>query len=245
MAIQHEVLIVGTGLAGLMAAMECCGKVDTGVISKVFPTRAHSVAAQGGIAAALGNVSDDTPEIHMYDTVKGSDFLGDQDVIEIMCEDAPRAIIELEHLGVPFSRLDNGKINQRPFGGHTHARAAFAADRTGHVVMHTLYGQCLRHNVNFYSEYFVTELLVENGRCCGLVAYDIVNGEFHTFQAKAVLFATGGCGQVFRSTSNCQGLTGDGMVLAFRAGVPLEDMERFGYTEEELMRGVVNQPFKA
>lgn len=225
MIFQHDVVIVGAGLAGLMAALECSDSCDTAVISKVYPTRSHSVAAQGGISAALGNTSEDSWETHMWDTVKGSDFLGDQDAIEVMCHDAVRTVIDLEHLGVPFSRLPDGRISQRPFGGHTNPRIAHAADRTGHVILHTLYGQCVRKNVNFYNEFFLLELLIEDGVCRGVVAYDIVKGEIHTFHAKAVMFATGGAAKNYSFTSNGLSNTGDGLAIALNAGVPLEDLE--------------------
>ena len=225
MIFQHDVVIVGAGLAGLMAALECSDECDTAVISKVYPTRSHSVAAQGGISAALGNTSEDSWETHMWDTVKGSDFLGDQDAIEVMCQDAVKTIIDLEHLGVPFSRLPDGRISQRPFGGHTNPRIAHAADRTGHVILHSLYGQCVRKNVNFYNEFFMLDLLIEDGVCRGVVAYDIVNGEIHTFHAKAVMFATGGAAKNYSFTSNGLSNTGDGLAIALNAGAPLEDLE--------------------
>jgi succinate dehydrogenase / fumarate reductase flavoprotein subunit len=232
MHFRHDVVIVGSGLAGLRAAIEVAITADVGIISKVFPTRSHSAAAQGGITAALGNEEEDRWEWHMYDTVKGSDYLGDQDAIQILAQDAPRAIYELEHMGVPFSRNEKGMIAQRAFGGHTRdygkavvKRACFAADRTGRVALDTLYEQCLRQNVRFYPEFYVLSLVVEGGSCRGVVAYELSTGEIHTFGAKAVLLATGGNGQIFRTTSNGFANTGDGIALAYQSGVPLEDME--------------------
>jgi succinate dehydrogenase / fumarate reductase flavoprotein subunit len=202
------------------------------VLSKVFATRSHSGAAQGGIGAALANEEEDSWEWHMFDTVKGSDYLGDQDAIETMVKDAPRTIFELEHLGVPFNRTSEGKIAQRAFGGHTSGfgkaavkRACFAADRTGRVILDTLWEQCLQRNTKFYDEFQVLSLVVEDGRCCGAVAYELATGELHTFYSKAVLLATGGAGKIFKTTSNAFASTGDGMALAYRAGAPLEDME--------------------
>ncbi|NIS60080.1 MAG: succinate dehydrogenase flavoprotein subunit [Proteobacteria bacterium] len=232
MHFQHDVVIVGSGLAGLRAAIEVMGVGDVAIISKVLPTRSHSGAAQGGITAALGNEEEDRWEWHMFDTIKGGDYLGDQDAIEILAKDAPRAIYELEHMGVPFSRNETGMIAQRAFGGHTRdygkapvRRACYAADRTGRVTMDTLYEQCLRGNVRFYPEFYVLSLVTDGGSCCGVIAYQLATGEIHTFQAKAVLFATGGNGQIFRTTSNGFANTGDGIAIAYRSGIPLEDME--------------------
>jgi succinate dehydrogenase / fumarate reductase flavoprotein subunit len=222
---RHDVLIVGAGGAGLRAALEISEGTDVAVLSKVFPTRSHTGAAQGGVAASLGNLGDDSVENHVFDTVKGSDYLGDQDAIEILCQEAPGIVYELEHIGVPFSRLEDGKISQRAFGGHSAARACHAADRTGHVILQTLYEHCMRKKVRFYSEFFVVSLIVEEGRVQGLVAWDIIRGGLHIFHAKAVLLATGGYGRVFKTTSNALSNTGDGMALAYEAGVPLEDME--------------------
>ncbi len=229
---QHEILIIGAGLAGLRAALECAGKTDVAVVSKVFPTRSHSGAAQGGITAALGNEEEDHWEWHFYDTVKGSDYLGDQDAIEIMVRDAPRVIYELEHMGVPFSRTSEGKIAQRNFGGHTRdfgkspvKRACYAADRTGRVVLDTLYDQCLRNQVKFYSENYVLSLIFDGGRCKGVITYDLPSGDLRLMQSKAVLMATGGCGRIYKTTSNGFSSTGDGLALVYRSGVPLEDME--------------------
>ena len=228
----HDALIVGTGIAGLRAAVELIPRWNVALVSKVFPTRSHSGAAQGGISAALGNEEEDHWEWHMFDTVKGSDFLADQDAVEIMARDAPRAIIELEHMGVPFSRNEKGLIAQRAFGGHTSQwgrapvkRACYASDRTGRVILDTLYEQCLKGNVLFYSEYMVLDLIIDAGQCVGVWVLDIKSGEVHRIWAKAVLVATGGAGRIFRTTSNCSGNTGDGMAFTFRAGIPLEDME--------------------
>lgn len=236
---KHDLIIVGAGLAGLRAAVETSGDYDVAVISKLFPTRSHSGAAQGGIAAALGNEEKDTIDWHIFDTVKGSDYLGDQDAIYKMCNEAPDAIYELEHLGVPFSRTKEGKIAQRKFGGHTKEitnengntkrvpvlRACYSADRTGHVILHTLYEQCVKRNVHFYSEYFVLSLIMDEGICKGLTALDLRYGEIHTFHSKAVMFGTGGYGRAYRVTSNAYANSGDGVAIAFRAGIPLEDME--------------------
>jgi succinate dehydrogenase / fumarate reductase flavoprotein subunit len=232
MHFQKDVVIVGSGLAGLRAAIEIAGSGDVAIISKVFPTRSHSAAAQGGITAALANEEEDQWEWHMFDTVKGSDYLGDQDAIDILAQDAPRAIYELEHMGVPFTRNEQGNIAQRAFGGHTRdygkapvKRACYAADRTGRVILDTLYEQCLNRKVTFYSEFHILSLTVTKGECRGVVAYELATGEIHTFGARAVLFATGGNGQLFKTTSNGFANTGDGIAMAYEAGIPLEDME--------------------
>jgi len=227
--LKYDILIVGAGGAGLMAALEASKAKDLklAVISKVYPTRSHTGAAQGGINAALANVDpSDSPEVHTFDTVKGSDYLGDQDAIEYMCEEAPKRIYELEHLGVPFSRLPDGRIAQRPFGGAGFPRTCYAADKTGHVILHTLYEQCLKNGVEFLNEWYVHELLVDNGEVKGVIAIDIRTGEVHAIQSKAVIFATGGYARVYwvRNT-NAIGSTGDGMALSYRAGIPLKDME--------------------
>jgi succinate dehydrogenase / fumarate reductase flavoprotein subunit len=229
---QYDVIIIGAGLAGLRAAIEIGENASVAVLSKVFATRSHSGAAQGGIGAALANEEEDSWEWHMFDTVKGSDYLGDQDAIETMAKDAPRTIFELEHLGVPFNRTSEGKIAQRAFGGHTSdfgrapvKRACFAADRTGRVILDTLWEQCLQRKTQFYDEFQVLSLMVEKGRCHGVVAYELATGELHTFYSKAVLLATGGAGKIFKTTSNAFASTGDGMGLAYRAGAQLEDME--------------------
>ncbi|MCS7082628.1 MAG: succinate dehydrogenase flavoprotein subunit [Bacteroidetes bacterium] len=230
---EHEVVVVGAGGAGLMAARYAAEGADVAVLSKLHPLRSHTGAAQGGICAALGNEEEDHWIWHAFDTVKGSDYLGDQDAIVVMCQDAPRTIIELEHDGVPFSRTPDGKIAQRPFGGHTRnfgqapvRRACYAADRTGHVILHTLYEQCLKRKVRFYNEFQVLDLLINpDGETAGVVAYEIRTGEIHTFRARAVVLATGGYGRVYKTTSNAHANTGDGFALALRAGIPLEDME--------------------
>ncbi len=229
---RHDVVIVGAGLAGLFAGLYTSREFDTAVVSKVFPIRSHSGAAQGGCAAALGNMMEDHWEWHMYDTVRGSDYLGDQDAQEILCREAPLVIYECEHLGVPFSRTPEGKISQRPFGGHfshfgkgPQKRACHAADRTGHVQLHTLYETCVKQDVRFYNEFFIVHLVMHEGACRGVVAWDLRRGGLHLFQAKAVLFATGGYARAWKVTSNSHANTGDGLSLILRAGLPLEDME--------------------
>ena len=229
---QYDVIIVGSGLAGLRAAVEIGKDAHVAVLTKVFATRSHSGAAQGGIGAALGNEEEDHWEWHMFDTVKGSDYLGDQDAIEILAKDAPRAIYELENLGVPFNRTPEGKIAQRAFGGHTRnhgeapvKRACYAATRTGRVILDTLWEQSLQRNIEFFDEFQMLSLIVHNGQCCGVVAYELASGKLHTFHCKAVLLATGGAGKIYKTTSNAFASTGDGMAIAYRAGAPLEDME--------------------
>jgi len=232
MTIKHDVVIVGAGLAGLRAALEVAGSIDTAVVSKVFPTRSHSGAAQGGIGAALGNEEPDSWEWHMYDTVKGGDYLSDQDAAEIMAKDAPRAVYELEHLGVPFNRTVEGKIAQRAFGGHTRdfgaapiKRTCYAADRTGRVILDTLYGEAVRHGVTIYSELQMVDLIRDGKGVSGILVYNVATGEVHTIHARAIMIATGGFGKVFHTTSNCHANTGDGVYYAYRAGIPLQDME--------------------
>jgi len=232
MIFQHDIVIVGAGLAGLRAAVVCAGETNVAVVTKVLPTRSHSGTAQGGITASIGNEEEDHGEWHLFDTVKGSDYLSDQDAVEIMVKDAPRAIYELEHMGVPFSRTPEGKIAQRNFGGHTRdygkkpvKRACYAADHTGRVVLDTLYDQCLRHQVKFYSEDYILSLIFDEGKCVGVVTYDLATGELHFLQAKTVLLATGGCGKIYKTTSNGFASTGDGFNLAYQSGIPLEDME--------------------
>jgi succinate dehydrogenase / fumarate reductase, flavoprotein subunit len=232
MIFTHDIVIVGAGLAGFRAAVEVADQTDVAVVSKVFPTRSHSGVAQGGITAPLGNEEEDHWEWHFFDTIKGSDYLGDQDAIEIMVKDSPRAIYELEHMGVPFSRTSEGKIAQRNFGGHTRdygkkpvKRACYAADHTGRVVLDTLFDQCLRHQVKFYSEHYVLSLVFEEGRCSGVVIYDLATGELHLLLAKAVLLATGGCGKIYKTTSNGKSTTGEMFNLVYQLGIPLQDME--------------------
>ena len=234
--IDHEfdVIVVGAGGAGLRATFGMAQKgLNTACISKVFPTRSHTVAAQGGISAALGNMGEDDWRWHMYDTVKGSDWLGDQDAIEYMCKEAPDAIIELEHYGVPFSRTKDGKIYQRPFGGMTKQygeggpaqRTCAAADRTGHAILHTLYQQSLKHNAQFFIEYFALDLIMENGVCRGVIALSMVDGTIHRFKAHLVVLATGGYGRAYFSATSAHTCTGDGNGMVLRAGLPLQDME--------------------
>lgn len=232
MEYKHDVLIVGAGLAGLRAAVEVAGRTDVALISKVFSTRSHSGAAQGGIAGALGNEEPDSWEWHMYDTVKGGDFLTDQDAAEVLARDAPRAIYELEHMGVPFNRTPAGTIAQRAFGGHTRdfgkapiKRACHAADRTGRVIMDTLYFESLRKGIKVYEEFYLLDLIMKENKVAGLVAYELATGAVHVFHSRVVLLATGGFGKVYKTTSNCFANTGDGVYLAYRAGIPLEDME--------------------
>ena len=219
-----------------MASVNLAGKVDVGVISKLYPVRSHTGAAQGGIGAALGNLEEDHWEWHMFDTVKGGDYLVDQDAAEILAREAVETVYDLEHWGLPFSRTADGKINQRRFGGHTKEfgkesvqRSCFAADRTGHMILQTLYQQAIKNGVRFYDEYLVVDLLMSEGRAAGVVALSIADGELHVFHAKVVLFATGGYGRVFEVTSNAHALTGDGMGVCLRAGLPVEDMEFFQF----------------
>ena len=234
MTFTHDVVVVGAGGSGLMSALYAReGGADVAVVSKLHPLRSHTGAAQGGIGAALGNEEEDHWLWHAFDTVKGSDYLGDQDAIEALCKDAPRTVYELEHYGVPFSRNKQGKISQRRFGGHTRnfgeapvRRACHAADRTGHTILHTLYDQCTKQGVRFYDEFQVLDLIRgENGEAVGVIAYEILTGEIHTFHAKIVCFATGGYGRAFKTTSNAHAGTGDGMAIMLRRGIPLQDME--------------------
>jgi succinate dehydrogenase / fumarate reductase flavoprotein subunit len=221
--VTHDVLIVGAGLTGMRAAIEIAPGVDVAVLSKVHPVRSHSGAAQGGINAALRE--EDSWESHAFDTVKGSDYLGDQDAIEIMCREAPSAIRQMEQWGVIFSRADDERIAQRPFGGAGYPRTCYAADRTGHALLHAMYEQVLKRRVQVYEEWFLVSLVVEDGECRGIVALDIPTGELVMCRAKAVVFATGGYGRVYRTSSNGLVNTGDGMAVAYRAGAPLMDME--------------------
>ncbi len=234
---KHDVIIVGAGGAGLMAAGQLADKYDVAVISKLYPVRSHTGAAQGGIAAALGNIEEDHWLWHMFDTVKGGDYLVDQDAAEILAQDAIEAIIEMEHMGLPFNRTPEGKIDQRRFGGHSKnfgeapvRRSCYAADRTGHMILHTLYQNSIKHDVRFYDEYQMLDLIItDDGIVNGVVAIEIANGEVHTFHAKAVILATGGFGRVFSITSNAMANTGDGPAVVFRRGLPLEDMEFFQF----------------
>lgn len=221
--ITHDILIVGAGLAGMRAAIAIPPDVNVALLSKVHPVRSHSVAAQGGINAAIG--AEDSWEAHAYDTAKGGLYLGDQDAIEAMCKEAPQDILELERMGVIFSRTPDGRIAQRPFGGAGYPRTCYAADRTGHALLHAMYEQLMKRQCRVYEEWYVTALLVEEGRCCGVVAWDVVRGGLQALRAKAVILATGGSGRVFSTSTNAVINTGDGMALAYRAGVPLEDME--------------------
>ena len=220
---QHDILIIGAGLAGMRAAVAASPDLDVAVMSKVHPVRSHSVAAQGGINAALGE--DDSWEAHAYDTTKGGLYLGDQDAIEAMCREAPEDILELERLGVIFSRNEEGRIAQRPFGGAGYPRTCYAADRTGHAILHAMYEQLLKRRIAVYEEWYVTTLIVEEGVCGGVVAWDLIHGGLHAIRAKAVILATGGSGRVFLTSTNAVINTGDGMALAYRAGAPLADME--------------------
>ena len=231
---EFDVIVVGAGGAGLRATFGMAQKgLSTACISKVFPTRSHTVAAQGGILAALGNMGEDDWRWHMYDTIKGSDWLGDQDAIEYMCKEAPEAIIELEHYGVPFSRTVDGKIYQRPFGGMTKEfgeggpaqRTCAAADRTGHAILHTLYQQSLKHSAQFFIEYFALDLIMENGICRGITALSMLDGKMHRFKGQMVVLATGGYGRAYFSATSAHTCTGDGNAMVLRAGLPLQDME--------------------
>jgi len=231
-----DVIVVGGGGAGLMAAMNASNGAKTAVLSKLHPTRSHTGAAQGGIGAALGNLEEDHPDWHSYDTVKGSDWLGDQDAIEFMCQEAVQTVFDLEHMGLPFSRTPDGRIAQRPFGGHTNnvtgkpvRRSCYAADRTGHTILQTLYQQCIRNGITFYDEFQVMDLLLTNGAVAGVVAVELLTGEIHVFRSKAVIFATGGFGRIWEITSNAYAYTGDGVAVTVRRGIPAEDMEFFQF----------------
>jgi succinate dehydrogenase / fumarate reductase flavoprotein subunit len=222
----HDVLVVGAGCAGMRAAIEAHDTgADVALISKIHPVRSHSGAAEGGINAALGNASEDSAEEHAFDTVKGSDYLGDQDAIEILCEEAPGDVYELEHWGAIFSRTEDGRIAQRPFGAAGAPRTAYAADITGHVLVHVLYEQVMKRDLRVYEEYFAWRLVVEDDRCQGVICWDILNGGIKTIGAKTVILATGGAGRLYQGTTNAYACTGDGMAMALRAGVALKDME--------------------
>jgi succinate dehydrogenase / fumarate reductase flavoprotein subunit len=235
---SYAAVVVGGGGAGLYAAMELARRSGerVAIVSKLHPVRSHTGAALGGIAAALGNASPDHWQWHMFDTVKGGAYLADQDAVEIMCRDAPEVVLDLEHLGLPFDRLPNGRIAQRQYGGHTadygerpNPRSCYAADRTGQMILHTLYQQCLRHAVDFFDEYEAVDLLVDGGGCRGVVAIELANRSVHAFAARAVVLATGGYGRIFDLTTNAVAATGDGPGLAFRCGIPLQDMEFFQF----------------
>ncbi len=233
---KYDVVIVGAGGAGMRAALESSKRVRTAVLTKLYPTRSHTGAAQGGMCAALANVEEDNWEWHTFDTIKGGDYLVDQDAAEIMAKEAIDAVLDLEKMGLPFSRTPDGLIDQRRFGGHTRnhgeaavRRACYAADRTGHMILQTLYQQCIKQNVEFYNEFYVLDLLLNDGEVAGVVAYELASGEIHVFQAKSVVFATGGFGRVFKTTSNALSLTGDGMGVVWRRGLPLEDMEFYQF----------------
>jgi succinate dehydrogenase / fumarate reductase flavoprotein subunit len=245
---QYDVVIVGAGGAGMRAALESSARTRTAVISKLYPTRSHTGAAQGGMCAALGNVEDDNPEWHTFDTVKGGDYLVDQDAATIMANEAIDAVLDLERMGLPFNRTPEGRIDQRRFGGHTRnhgeaavRRACYAADRTGHMILQTLYQQCVKNEVAFFNEFYVLDLILthdltgrevpdgEDVAVSGVVAYELSTGEIHVFRAKSVVLATGGAGKIYKTTSNAHTLTGDGMALAYRRGLPLEDMEFFQF----------------
>jgi succinate dehydrogenase flavoprotein subunit len=233
----YDAVIVGAGGAGLRAAIETSDRVRTAVISKLYPTRSHTGAAQGGVCAALGNMEEDYPEWHAFDTVKGGDYLTDQPAAELLTNEAVEAIYQLEHWGLPFNRTPDGKIAQRRFGGHTRnhgegpvMRACYAADRTGHMILQTLYQQCVKRDVRFFNEFYCLDLLLDDaGRTAGIVAYELATGELHVFRAKSVMFATGGYGRMFRVSSNAHALTGDGPAVVYRRGIPLQDMEFFQF----------------
>lgn len=238
-----DAVIVGAGGSGLMAALYASQGANVAVISKLYPTRSHTGAAQGGISAALGNMEEDHWQWHAYDTVKGSDYLADQDAVDVLCKEAVETIVELEHMGLPFDRFPDGTISQRRFGGHTNnetgktvRRACHAADRTGHMILQTLYQNCIKNNVNFFDEYHVVDLIRVGNSVRGVVAVEISTGEFHIFHSKAVLFATGGWGRCWEVTSNAHSLTGDGTAVCLRRGIPLEDMEFFQFHPTGIFR---------
>ncbi|MFJ2807749.1 succinate dehydrogenase flavoprotein subunit [Kitasatospora sp. NPDC087271] len=233
---QYDTVIVGAGGAGMRAAIESTQRTRTAVLTKLYPTRSHTGAAQGGMCAALANVEEDNWEWHTFDTVKGGDYLVDQDAAEIMCKEAIDAVLDLEKMGLPFSRTEQGRIDQRRFGGHSRnhgeapvRRSCYAADRTGHMILQTLFQNCVKHGVEFFNEFYVLDLLINEGKTAGVVAYELATGEIHVFQAKSVVFASGGTGKFFKVSSNAHTLTGDGQALVYRRGLPLEDMEFFQF----------------
>ncbi len=233
---SHDVVIVGAGGAGMRAAIEAGPKANVAVISKLFPTRSHTGAAQGGMAAALANVEEDSWEWHTFDTVKGGDYLVDQDAAEILAKESVDAVIDLENMGLPFNRTPDGKIDQRRFGGHTRdhgkapvRRSCYAADRTGHMILQTLYQTCVKLGIEFFNEYYVLDLVMNDGKPAGVVAYELATGDIHVFAGKSIVFATGGFGKIYKTTSNAHTLTGDGVAIAYRRGIPLEDMEFYQF----------------
>src|SRR5919107_1742034 len=241
--ILKTLLYLGFVVVVMRAALEASQDARTAVISKLYPTRSHTGAAQGGMCAALANVEEDNWEWHTFDTIKGGDYLVDQDAAEIMCREAIDAVYDLEHMGMPFNRTPDGRIDQRRFGGHTHhhgkgavRRSCFAADRTGHMILQTLYQQNVRQGTTFFDEFYVLDLLLAEGRAAGVVAYELATGELHVFRAKAVVFCTGGFGKMFKITSNAHALTGDGPGVCYRRGVPMEDMEFFQFHPTGLYR---------
>jgi succinate dehydrogenase / fumarate reductase flavoprotein subunit len=233
---KYDVVIVGAGGAGMRAALESSKRTRTAVLTKLYPTRSHTGAAQGGMCAALANVEEDNWEWHTFDTVKGGDYLVDQDAAELMAKEAIDAVLDLERMGLPFNRTPEGRIDQRRFGGHTRnhgeaavRRACYAADRTGHMILQTLFQNCIKQDVRFFNEFYVLDVLLVDGKTSGVVAYELATGEIHLFQAKSVIFATGGYGKVYKTTSNAHTLTGDGMAITYRRGLPLEDMEFYQF----------------